>query len=68
MCVLVVSDDLKKQLAVNKSYSAEFDAYWQQQSKDELNLVALEKDNDSSFLQMVKSKPLRHINKQERLV
>lgn len=58
MCVLVVSEELKKQLNSKNSYSTEFDDYWQQQAKDELNLVELEKTTDTSFLEMVKSKPL----------
>lgn len=58
MCVLVVSEELKKQLNGKNSYSAEFDDYWQQQAKDELNLVELEKTTDTAFLEMVKSRSL----------
>lgn len=54
MCVLISPEVMKS----NTSFAQRFDQYWQQQSQDTfdniaLDLVAKEKEQDRSFLQMV---------------
>ncbi|GEM_PF-2492566 len=50
MCVLVVPDEMKQ----SKQYTEVFEAYWQEQQKDKVELVAAERVKDRSFLSMVK--------------
>ncbi len=59
MCVLVVPDEMKVlQQESQNDYSHEFESYWLQQQKDQINLVELEKEQDRSFLEMVKYQQL----------
>lgn len=60
MCVLVVPDELKglQQKQQAKSYSEQFDGYWQSQAQDTKSLVEFELEQDKSFLDMVRQQPL----------
>lgn len=50
MCVLVVPEEMKQ----SKEYTEVFEAYWKEQQKDRVELVAAERGQDRSFLSMVK--------------